>query len=249
MLEDKPAPQVVYEDDALLVCLKPAGVAVEGGAGESLPALLQPGRKSPLYPVHRLDQPVGGFLLLAKTPAAAAALSAGELKKGYLAVVAGVPQPAAGELHHLLYHDTRTNKTFAVQRRRRGVREAALVYQTLATVNAAYADSGARPGKPTDAVWQDGMVSLVAIRLITGRTHQIRAQFAAEGHPLAGDGRYGSRLKGQLALFGAMLGFTHPASGRALRYCTAPPQAGWWRLFNADMLQNAAADMANGTLP
>ncbi len=202
---------VVYIDKDLLVCIKPAGVAVEGGKGESLTALLAAQVGGSVLPVHRLDQPVGGLLVAARTQAAAAALSRAvadrSFDKYYLAVIEGqMPCPAA-TLRHLLYHDARANKTYVVKKERRGVREAVLEYTVLDT---------------------DQTSSLVQIHLLTGRTHQIRAQFAGEQHPLVGDGRYGSRTKGTLRLWSAQVCFTHPMTGQQLQF-TAPLPQGFWR--------------------
>lgn len=288
--------ELVYQDAALLVCKKPAGVAVEGGRAPGLLTLLSQQLAGPVYPVHRLDLPVGGLLLAARQKTAAAALcraadggrtpaSAGDnrngaavdaaadggrndttpvpaLQKRYLAVVEGAPQPADGQLRDLLYHDPRTNKTFVVRRPRRGVREAVLEYRTLAVLTADgrvlcpgdrdfFADGAADPGngtagpsgaeRPAQTPAPPPALSLVEVRLLTGRTHQIRAQFAAHGHPLAGDGRYGSRRKGALALWSCGLAFVHPVSGAPLRFAAAPPDEGFWPPFAA-VAARAAAD-------
>ncbi len=213
---------IIYSDPHIAVCEKPAGVAVEGGKGQSTVQLLAAQLGGDIFPVHRLDQPVGGLLAVARTAPAAAALSrqmaespcangAAGFDKRYLAVVAGPLQPAAGTLRHLLYHDARANKTYAVKKERKGVKEAVLEYETLAT-----ADD----------------LALVRVHLLTGRTHQIRAQFAAEGHPLAGDGRYGSRCKGAVALFSAQLAFDHPVTGQRLQFAALPDRStGFWQVF------------------
>ena len=152
-------------------------------------------------------------MLFAKTPAAAAALSRqvreGTVDKEYLALVSGMPDPPAGRMEDLLYHDARRNKTFPVTSPRRGVRRAALTYRTLATQNG---------------------VSLVRAALETGRTHQIRVQFASRGMPLLGDGKYGSRIKGELALWSCALAFEHPKTGERLRVFL-PPEGEVWRAW------------------
>ena len=212
--------EILYQDDAILVCIKPAGIAVEG-AKPDLCAVLAEQTGAPVYPVHRLDAPVGGVMVFARTKEAAAALcrevSERSIQKEYLAAVSGTPAPAAGELRDWLYHDARANKTFVVKKQRKGVKEAVLDYRTL--------DS---------AVTEDTPVTLVRVRLHTGRTHQIRAQFAGHKHPLCGDGRYGSRLKGSVALFSASLAFTHPVSGEAMAFEALPPREGFWQLFALD---------------
>lgn len=133
-----------------------------------------------LAPVYRLDRGVGGVLLYARTPDAAAFFSElvrdHALEKEYLAVLCGVPEQDSGQLRDLLYFDRRKNKSYVVTRRRNGVKEAILTYRTLR----AWTDAAA--GRPR---------SLVSVRLETGRTHQIRVQFASRGLPLLGDRRYG----------------------------------------------------------
>ncbi len=209
--------EILYQDAELLVCVKPAGIAVEG-AKPDLCTLLAAQTGAPVFAVHRLDAPVGGVMLFARTQTAAAALSRAvaehRMEKEYLAVVSGTPEPAA-ELRDWLYHDARANKTYVVKKQRRGVREAVLDYRTLA------------------AVELDGVpAALVRVRLHTGRTHQIRAQFAGHRHPLAGDGRYGSRLKGDIALFSAALRFDHPVTGERMIFEALPPQEGFWQHFS-----------------
>ena len=203
---------ILYEDRELLVCEKPAGLISEEGG---LPALLRAELSLPeLYCVHRLDRETGGLMVYAKTRRAAAGLSAaiaaGELKKEYLAVVQGQPEPG-GELRDLLYRDAAKNKSFVVKRMRKGVREARLSYRLLDT--------------------REGL-SLLRIYLETGRSHQIRVQFASRGFPLAGDRKYGSALRDWgLALWSASLAFPHPVSREILRFALLPPKARPWDLF------------------
>ena len=205
--------RVLYQDDALLVCRKPTGVSSEeGGMGR----LLAGQGLGTCYCVHRLDRAVGGVMVYARTAPAAAALSAAiaarAMDKGYLAVVQGRPAEDAAVLRDLLYHDAAKNKSYVVSRPRRGVREAELRYTLLACRSAEE-------------------LSLLRVRLHTGRSHQIRVQLASRGLPLAGDRRYGSRLAGELALWSESLRFPHPLDGRELRF-SAPPPAQWpWTLF------------------
>ena len=203
---------ILYEDRELLVCEKPAGLISEEGG---LPALLRAELSLPeLYCVHRLDRETGGLMVYAKTRRAAAGLSAaiaaGELKKEYLAVVQGQPEPG-GELRDLLYRDAAKNKSYVVKRMRKGVREARLSYRLLDTR-------------------ED--LSLLRIYLETGRSHQIRVQFASRGFPLAGDRKYGSDVRDWgLALWSASLTFPHPVSREMLRFTLLPPKARPWDLF------------------
>ena len=137
-------------------------------------------------------------MVYARTKQAAAALSAsvqdGGLEKVYLALAHGAPDAPRGTYRDLLYKDARKNKTFIVSNLRRGVREAVLDYETLAAV---------------------GDCTLVRVRLHTGRSHQIRVQFAHAGHPLIGDRKYGTAAcsSRQLMLCACRLEFTHPTTG------------------------------------
>lgn len=213
----------MYEDRALIGCIKPAGVSSESAApgGEGMPELLQSqcGAQR-IFCVHRLDKPVCGAMVYAKDGKTAAAISAmlGErhVLKQYLAVVHGVPDAPAATLRDLLFHDRTKNKTYVVQRPRRGVKDAELDYTLLQTVQT-----------------ERGALSLLRITLHTGRTHQIRAQFAARRLPLVGDNRYGSPLRGgNLALLSHRLRLPHPLTGEILELCAPAPDAWPWTLFS-----------------
>ncbi len=195
---------ILYEDAALLVCIKPAGVraARDASGKRSMHDLLAPRQ---IYPVHRLDLEVSGLMVFAKTAAAAAFLSAAlaeDFKKEYLALCESCPEPPQGELHDLLFHDRNRNKTYVVQRQRNGVKAARLAYRLCER----------RP---------DGN-ALVWIQLYTGRTHQIRVQFASRGWPLRGDRKYGARQTGPLGLLCWRLSFPHP-DGRMLSFTHPGP--------------------------
>ena len=169
--------KILHADSDIVLCVKPSGVLSQDAGEQSMPGLLRSALGTEeIYPVHRLDQAVGGVMVYARTAEAAAALSRqiqrGAWEKTYLAVVEGTPEAPEGELVDLLYHDQRRNKTYVVTRERRGVKEARLLYRILAT--------------------EQGR-SLVAIRLLTGRTHQIRVQFASRGLPLVGDSKNPSK--------------------------------------------------------
>lgn len=202
---------ILYQDKDIAVCVKPAGVDSQGG----MCALLREQLGGEVFCVHRLDRAVGGVMVYARSAAAAAALSRAiaenALEKDYLAVCEGVPAPAEGAMRDLLYHDAAKNKTYVVQRQRRGVREALLDYRTLET---------------------QGGLSLVRVRLHTGRSHQIRVQFASRQLPLVGDGRYGAKSRGAIALWAHALAFPHPVSGEALRFTAPPPEAPPWTDFD-----------------
>lgn len=225
---------IVYEDDALVVLNKPAGLSSEGDVPAALRKLW--GRPDAYVGIiHRLDTGVSGLMVYAKTQKAAAALtkqvaqsqeayavldgraepsqntpSAPPFIKQYRAVLAGAPDellPEAGVLRDYLFKDSRKGRVFPVSRPRKGVREAVLEYRISAT---------------------NGTLSLADITLHTGRTHQIRVQFASRKHPLWGDGKYGSRYKGAIALQSARLCFIHPETGKKLEFSLeVPPQEPW----------------------
>lgn len=202
--------EILYEDAQIILCLKPVGVlSEEGGMPDLLRA--QTGA-SEIFCVHRLDRAVGGLMVYARTKTAAASLSRqiaeGGLEKRYLAVCRG-EAPLKGEMRDLLYHDPRSNKSYVVKRMRRGVREAALRYETLER--------------------REGF-SLVRVELLTGRSHQIRVQFASRQLPLLGDRRYGGG-EGEIALWSQDLRFVHPQSGEKLQFTAPPPAKEPWTRF------------------
>lgn len=224
---------ILYQDQDILVCVKSAGVLSEKGG---LPELLREQRGGEIYCVHRLDRAVGGVLVYARTSTAAAKLSAAvagrQMDKQYLAVVSGRPELEAAELRDLLYHDPARNKSYVVRRARRGVREAASHYTLLDT-----------------AAYGPDTVSLLRIRLLTGRSHQIRVQFASRGMPLLGDGRYGSRYREEhLALWSWQLCFSHPAMGAAMQFRCPPPEELPWTLFPALFNGSAACQQAESVI-
>lgn len=212
---------VLYRDAALLVCEKPVGVLSEPGNGKNLPDmaaqwLRDRGENPTVRTVHRLDKAVGGLTVLARTQAAAASLiaqiAARTAEKEYLAVLRGVPEAEEATLEDLLFHDSRSNKTFVVTRPRKGVRAAKLSYRVV-----------------DRAEGESGPLTLVRVRLHTGRTHQIRAQFSHRGLPLLGDIRYGSKAVHGPALFACRLAFDHPTTGKRLSFELLPTGEPWDR--------------------
>ena len=202
--------RVLFRDEHIAVVFKPYGMLSEAHDSlPNLPAFLREECGCGACPVHRLDRTTEGLMVYALTPAAAAVLSeairSGNLHKEYLAAVEGVPEDRA-ELCDLLYYDRARGKSYVVRRARRGVREARLRYERLAC-----------------AEYEGRAVSLVRIELLTGRTHQIRVQFASRRHPLVGDRRYGSGIAAEhIALCACSLRFPHPVTGEELRFDCAP---------------------------
>lgn len=213
-------PEILYQDASLVVAVKPRGVLSEGDAAapDTMPGLLTPAVGT-VYPVHRLDRGVGGVMVYARNRGDAAALcgavASGTLCKTYLAVVSGCPDPAEGEWRDYLFKDSAKNKSFVVSGARRGAREAILRYRVLDT-----------------ACEGEAVFSRVSVTLLTGRSHQIRVQFASRGFPLVGDGKYGSRVRTPFpALYAQSLSFSHPKSGKQLHFSVPVPAEFPYTLF------------------
>ena len=162
--------EILYSDRDIVVCVKPVGLDSEW----EVPTELTKTLGGDIFTLHRLDKNVGGVMVYARTKAAAAALSKaiqeGRLVKEYVAMVHGTP-PERGDWEDLLWKDSKKNKVFVVKRMRGGVKKARLEFIRLTA----------------------GEESLVRIRLHTGRSHQIRVQFASRGYPLVGDHKYGAK--------------------------------------------------------
>ena len=205
--------EIIYQDADLIVCIKPAGVLSTDEPG-GLPSLLRTylgEEKAEIRTVHRLDRVVSGLMVLARGTFAASALSAqirdGSFEKTYLAVVHGQPEDR-GSMRDLLYRDKARKMTFVTQQPGKGVQEALLDYETLDRA---------------------GELSLVRICLHTGRTHQIRCQFAHRGMPLVGERKYCTLEDPcQLALWSYRLRFRHPVTGQAEEFCQLPPEQYPW---------------------
>ena len=192
---------ILYHDSQIAVCVKPVGLDSQTG----VPAALSETLGGAFLPVHRLDKNVGGVMVYARTQEAAAKLSAaiqtGTMVKEYVAAVHGTP-PESGEWEDWLFKDSSKNKVFVVKKERKGVKKAKLEFVRL----------------------QAGETSLVRIRLHTGRTHQIRVQFASRGYPLMGDHKYGARDEVSAPmLYSCKL--TFPRNGKTVSFEDLPPWA------------------------
>lgn len=204
---------ILYRDTCCIVVQKDIGVICEDTSENSVPALLRALLGVDTFPVHRIDKVAGGALLLGLSSSDADRLRTAGFYKEYLFVTVGTPKEQRGEYRDLLYHDTRTNKSFVVKKMRRGVRQAVLEYEVIST--------------------KEGF-SLVKAKMLTGRTHQIRLQFSSRGTPLYGDRRYGG-TGNKTALWSCKLTFT--SGGKIRSVISLPPTAEYpWSLFREEVL-------------
>ena len=193
--------ELLFSDKHIVVCIKPVGLDSEHG----LPDALKEALGGEIFPIHRLDQNVGGVMVFARTKQAAAALSKavqeGTMIKEYVAQVHGTP-PESGDWTDFLFKDSSKNKVFVVKKERKGVKKARLEFVRLT----------------------EGETSLVRIRLHTGRSHQIRVQFSSRGFPLLGDHKYGARDASPAPmLYSCKL--TFPYQGKTVSYEHLPQWA------------------------
>ena len=210
--------EFVFCDNSIIVCVKPAGVLSTDEPG-GVPPLAREALGDPnaeVRTVHRLDQVVGGAMVLARSKAAASALGqqvmSRRFEKEYLAVIHGAPEADAGTFTDLLWRSKPERKTYVVTEPGKDVQEAVLDYEVL--------------GKT-------GALSLVRITLRTGRTHQIRCQFSSRGLPLVGDRKYSTLQDGcGIALWSYRLAFDHPDTGERIDLRLAPPAVWPWTAFD-----------------
>ena len=202
--------KILYNDLDIAVIVKPYGVNSQNSEGENIPDLLAQKLNIQPFVVHRLDRTTGGVMVYALNPRSAAHLSKqiteNRFKKEYLAVVQGEIEENTGTMTDLLYYDKQKNKAYVVKKERKGVKKAILHYEVLKVFEQ-----------------NDTTYSLLKIALETGRTHQIRVQFASRGFPLCGDRRYGSKenLK-NISLWAHTLSFNHPKTNKPLTYTAEP---------------------------
>lgn len=201
--------EILYMDVDVIVCIKPPRVLSTDEPG-GLPDLIRQelgDPKADIRTVHRLDRVVSGLMVLARNGKAASELSRQvreeEFGKEYLAVVHGAPEECCGTLRDLLIRDKARKMTLVTDTPGKGVQEAILHYQLISQA--------------------DGM-SRVRIQLVTGRTHQIRTQFASRGLPLVGERKYAVLEDDcEIALWSHRIVFTHPVTGERMEFVKEPP--------------------------
>lgn len=208
---------ILYADNRILVCLKPPGVVSVDEPG-GVPSLVREAlgeEAACVRTVHRLDAAAGGVMLLARSRKAAELLSAQirtrQFEKEYLAVLSGVPDAPEGALSDWLFYDRTARMARTADGPGPDVKQALLDYRVLGVQNGH---------------------ALVHIRLHTGRTHQIRVQFASRGLALTGDRKYGAAdSDAPMALWSYRLRFSHPQSGLPVEFSCLPPDSGPWHPF------------------
>lgn len=260
--------KVLYEDSELIVVVKPAGVEAQSARRFApdmvseikkhlvIHKLCTPGQEPYVAVIHRLDKPVSGIMVYGKTKNAAAALSKqvqnGEMEKIYLAVVCGKPVNNVDKYVDYLKKSVDGNYSQAVDMGITGAKRAELSYEVMRVLEtqepAAAAEKDIRNNSKNEYDSRNGnnanteikQISLLRIHLKTGRHHQIRVQMAAHGHPVYGDGKYGTEA-GQadgrqepLALCAASLAFRHPKTGKRMEFSIQPSGGAFEKFFHGE---------------
>lgn len=221
---------ILHEDNHIIVVLKPQNVPTceDSSKDKDMLTMIKEyiketyDKKGNVYCglIHRLDRPTGGIMVFAKSSKAASRLSEqmreGDFEKRYYATVVGVPREEKATLTHYMKKNAVNNMVYVCEPTVEGAKFAQLAYTVLESKND---------------------LSLVDVRLHTGRSHQIRVQMNAIGCPVYGDMRYGGEKakKGYLALWAYYLSFTHPVSKERLVFRVQPPKENIpWNLFNTE---------------
>ncbi len=195
---------IIYQDADIVVCNKPFGISSQESNGENMVDALREACGCEIYPVHRLDTQTTGLMVYAKNQKSAAELSRQiqekAFKKEYVCLCHGEIENE-GEMVDFLYHDRVKNKSFVVKSKRSGAKEARLEYKVIC-----------------EKCLGECRLFKVRVKLHTGRTHQIRVQFASRGYPLYGDGKYGARDNDKLHLHSTYIAFCHPITKEKLEY-------------------------------
>ncbi|GAB6990207.1 RluA family pseudouridine synthase [Paenibacillus pini] len=227
--------EILFEDNHLLGIVKPVNVPTQedaSGDPDLVNLLKQDIKERYNKPgnvyvglIHRLDRPVGGAMIFAKTSKAASRLSetvrSRHFRKFYAAVVHGKLPSSKGTMTNMLLKDPKTNTVTVVRPGTPGAKEAVLDYEVLGTSD---------------------HLSLVKVELHTGRSHQIRVQMSHAGCPLYGDQKYGNGLNKvgqQIALWSVLVGFPHPVSKEEVTLTSMPPSQHPWNLWNPQLLQSS----------
>ena len=226
---------LLYTDPSLIVCVKPVGISSES---PGLPDLIAEQCDCKALPVHRLDQGTGGkgcrpdnaaiktfsrfFRAERLAKLRLAKRKAGKISEGVAgpcadAVISGCPDENEGVFTDLLWHDRQKNKSFIVDRRRAGVKEASCSWKLL-----------------NSTLYDGQKIALIRVMLHTGRTHQIRVQFGSRGFPLVGDRKYGSRLPAEsVSLWASAISFPRPdQKSGSVSVTSLPPDMFPWNLFD-----------------
>lgn len=212
---------ILYEDRTIAICEKSVGIVSQSTTASTGFADIAAKHFGYAAIINRLDTAVGGAVLFAKDKHTAAYLSNlasnHEISKTYLAVVEGCPDDDRGVYEDLLFKDSSKNKSFVVKRMRKGVKKASLEYEVIDSKNS-----------------DTKTLSLVKIKLHTGRTHQIRVQFSSRALPLCGDGKYGSKdNRCSVALWSHAISFTaEDGKDEIFASCLPPQEVYPWNLFN-----------------
>lgn len=209
--------ELIHVDRDIVVCIKPPRVLSTDEPG-GLPDLVREALGDPkanIRTVHRLDRVVSGLMVLARTNKSASELSRqirdGEFEKEYLAVLHGAPEAEEATLRDLLLRNKQEKKTYVVAEPGKDVQEAILNYQLLSKTEE---------------------LSKVRIELVTGRTHQIRAQFSGRNLPLVGDRKYSLFEDDcEIALWSHKIAFNHPYTGKRMEFVQEPPRVYPWTEF------------------
>ncbi len=220
--------QVVYEDNHLIIVYKESGEIVQGDKTGDVPlsevvkAYIKTKYQKPgnvfLGVVHRLDRPVAGLVVFARTSKALSRLNEmfrkGEVKKTYWAIVQQRPREETGELEHWLMRNEQQNKSYAYAKERPDAKKAVLKYQVIGTSE---------------------RYTLLQVGLLTGRHHQIRCQLAAIGCPIKGDLKYGakrSNADGSISLLAREIAFVHPVSKATVKVTAPLPKDNLWQAIS-----------------
>lgn len=227
--------EVLYEDNHIIIVNKAPGEIVQGDKtgdtplSETVKEWIKVNHSKPgnvfLGVVHRLDRPVGGIVVFAKTSKALTRLNEmfrkGEVHKTYWAITRNLPPKPEDTLTHYITTVERNNKSYASASPSRDAKESRLIYRHIASSDRYH---------------------LLEVRLLTGRKHQIRVQLSAIGCPIRGDLKYGDKRSnpdGSISLMARSIEFIHPVSGKEISVTAPLPPDNLWQALAADIPDNA----------